>query len=293
MPKEHTIANQLPQLIKLVNNSEIASIQKVVTEIISCINDPNSSAKHLKDVIELDPPLASKVLQRANSAFFARSREISEILEAIIWIGFDGVKELALNQTVSQIFQDSMTFKDYSPTRLWKHSVAVAICGKMIYRREFGERGDNIYAAGLLHNIGIIIENQFMQDEFQSVLEKKYSEEIAITLAEQSIFGFTHAQIGEALTKEWALPDELTAAIAYHHLPTKASSQHLQIASAVYLADRLCQQHEIGFCESPEAENDRYVKQIMKEYKISREAIELIMDEVLEKIVIMQKEGWF
>ncbi len=182
---------------------------------------------------------------------------------------------------------------DYSPIRLWKHSVAVAICGKMIYRREFGERGDNIYAAGLLHNIGIIIEDQYMHEEFQSVLDKKYSDQIAITHAEQSIFGFTHAQIGEALTKNWALPDELTAAVAYHHLPIEASSQHLRIAAAVYLADRLCQRHEIGFCESPDAENDRFVKQIMKEYKITSEALDLIIDEVVEKIVIMEKEGWF
>ena len=94
----------LADLVHIVESSDIASIKKTVSEIVNVINDPESSAKQLKDIIELDPPLSAKLLRLANSAFYGYTKRITSIQEAIVFIGFDAVKDLALSQKVSQLF---------------------------------------------------------------------------------------------------------------------------------------------------------------------------------------------
>ncbi|MEJ2049526.1 MAG: HDOD domain-containing protein [Calditrichota bacterium] len=292
MIQEHSVHHVLQELIEEVDRSEIASIKKIVAEIVGVINDPSSAAKHLKDIIEMDPPLASRVLHRANSAYFARSRKISDILEAIIWIGFEEVKELALSQTVSKIFEEDQTVYGYSAISLWKHSVAVAMCGKLIYRRELGQRGDNAYAAGLLHDIGIIVEEQFYHDEFHSVLKRRETDKVDMPAAESEFIGFNHAQIGAALTSHWDLPEELVTGIGGHHEPGSVSGANKKIALAIYIADQLCQSVGLGFNDTPYHGGDD-LEEIADQFNLTKDGLDLIVLEMKKKIEIMEKDGWF
>ena len=156
---------KLEKLIKLVNQSEISSIKSIVSGIMRIINDADSTIWDLKEVVEVDPPLTAKVLMKANSSYYAPPKRIGEIKQAVIWIGFEALKELAISQKVYGIFNGNGSFEGYSTRSLWQHSVAVALIAKMIYRREFQERGANAYVAGLLHDIGIIVESQFLQND--------------------------------------------------------------------------------------------------------------------------------
>jgi len=208
---------KLNHIVNLVNDSEISSIKSVVTGIVKIINDPRSSAKDLKDLIELDPPLSAKLLKVANSAYFSRGTKIVEIMQAVIWIGYDALRELALSQKVCEIFNNDEVVEGYSRTSLWKHSIAVAILAKMIYRRELGKRGEDIYAAGLLHDIGIIAEDQFLQSQFLSVLRKMNTEKTNQTDAETEMLGYDHTDVGRAIAENWNLPQVLAMSLGYHH----------------------------------------------------------------------------
>jgi len=163
---------KLNKILELVDESDISSIKNVVSGLIKIINDPTSTARDLKEVIQIDPPLTAKVLRLANSAYYSPRNKISEINQAIIWVGYDAIKELAMSQKVCEIFNKDECIEGYSRNALWKHSLAVALFGKMIYRREFGERGENVYVAGLLHEIGLIAKDQFYQEEFRLALCK-------------------------------------------------------------------------------------------------------------------------
>ena len=157
MKPEEEKSTKLKKIVEMVNKSEISSIQNIVSGVTKIINDPKSSAKDLKEIIQIDPPLTGKLLKLANSVYYSPRTKISEIQQAIIWVGYDALKELALSQKVCEIFAGNSTIEGYSKTLLWKHSVAVSLLGKMIYRKEFREKGENIYVAGLLHDIGIIV----------------------------------------------------------------------------------------------------------------------------------------
>ena len=274
----------------MVGRSQIASIKSVVQGIVKIINDPRSNAKDLKEIIELDPPLTGKVLRVANSTFYASRTKIGEVMQAIVYIGFKALKEMALSQKVGDIFDNSDSYEGYSRVSLWKHSVAVAVCGKMIYRREFRERGENAYAAGLLHGIGLISEDQFFQEDFKRALTKANSEKKNLANAEEDLFGFNHAQIGMAILDDWNLPAELLEAIGYHHTPDGASQAHERLVSTIYVADCLAQRNGLGFSDAP-FEDPAPFEQCLKTLNIETDALDLILRDVQRELTNMEGQG--
>ena len=198
--------NKIEKIIELVDNSEISSIKQTVTQILTIINDPNSSAKDLKNIIEIDPPLTGKLLKLANSSLYGYPKTISKIQEAVVCIGFEAVKELALSQKVCELFKKEDYINGYTRISLWKHCVAVALCSKLIFRREFREPGENIYVAGLLHDIGIIVIDQFFHHDFINILRKSKSEKNNLVSIENAVLGFNHTDISLAVAENWNFP---------------------------------------------------------------------------------------
>ena len=282
---------RIASIMEKVNNSEISSIKQTVTRIINTINDPNSSAKDLKNIIEIDPPLTAKLLKLANSAFYGYPKTISEIQEAIVCIGFDAVRELALNQKVCEIFAKEGYIEGYTRTALWKHSLAVALCCKLIYRREFMQRGENIYVAGLLHDIGIIVLDQFMHEAFKNNLQRSRSDRNNLFNIEKNTLGFDHTDLAGALAENWGFPDEMREAMEKHHSPDSTNGEN-RSALTLFIADYSVQTKMIGYSDAPYKNNTLYQKCLLK-LQLKEKAVELIIKEVDAEIKKMDKADWF
>jgi len=282
----------ISKIIQMVDKSEISSTQNVVSGIINVINDPESSAKDLNDIIQIDPPLTARVLKVANSAYYGSPRKISEIQHAVIWIGFDVVKEIVLSQKVCEVFDQDETISGYSGSSLWKHSVAVALLGKMICRREFGERGENAYVAGLLHDIGIIVENQFLENDFKNALDLAQQERTNLSTSESEVFGFTHTDIGKILTGHWGFPQDLVVAMENHHNPDKAPEKFSKLSHTLYIADYLCQERGIGYCDAPFSDSSNF-QRCLKRLNIEGYALDLIAKDMEQEITMMEDHGLF
>jgi putative nucleotidyltransferase with HDIG domain len=285
-------SEKIGKIIQMVDKSEISSTQNVVSGIINVISDPDSSAKDLNDIIQIDPPLTARVLKAANSAYYASPRKISEIQHAVIWIGFDIVNEIVLSQKVCEVFNQDETISGYSGISLWKHSVAVALLGKMICRREFGERGENAYVAGLLHDIGIIVENQFLDNDFNTILCKANQEQKNLHTIEYELLGFSHTDIGKMLTEHWGFPQELSIAMENHHNPDEAPPEFSRFASTLYIADYLCQERDIGYCDAPSGDSDLF-QRCLERLDVKGYALDLIVNDVEQEIAMMEDHGLF
>ncbi len=281
---------RLKRMVEMANGSNIASIRSVVSGIIRIIDDPASNAKDLKDIIEIDPPLTARVLRAANSAYYAPVVHIGEVVQAIVRIGFNALKELALHQKVCEIFEHTETVGTYSNPLLWRHSVAVALLAKMIYRREFAQKGENAYVGGLLHDIGIILENQFRATDFRTVLEKMALEQVNLTEAEQTVLEFNHSEIGMLLLENWNLPPEYVTGVGYHHKPLQAPEQYRQYAATLHVADCLCQELNLGYSDTP-FPNRNLFNQCLKNLGIKRIALDMIVGEVVEEMHKMEEQG--
>ena len=286
----HTSSMPLDVLIDHVNESAISTIGSVVARIVAVINDPEATAKELVEIILTDPPLAANVLRLVNSAYCAPKNKIADIQQAVIFIGFEALKELALNQKVCEIFSRGLRVNGYSRERLWKHSVAVALFSKMIYRREFAQRGENAYAVGLLHDLGIIIEDQFCNATLIHVLETASAKGLSLMDAEQEATGYDHALIGKALAENWNLPEEIALGIGYHHNPASAPDNAARFTRVLHIANYCCQKNNIGFCDAPQQDETLFT-QCVQALNIESHALDLIMREVQQKITEMEAEG--
>ena len=283
---------KIRRIVEITRDSEISSIKQTVSQLLNIINDPNSSAKDLTDIIEIDPPMSAKLLKLANSAYYGYRKKINAIKEAIICIGFETVKELALNQKVCEMFNNDTDYYGYSRTSLWKHSIAVALLSKSIYRSEFRERGENIYVAGLLHEIGIIILDQFQQYDFINTLKKSKNDKINLADSEDAVFGFNHSDIGMAVVEDWGLSDEIVVAIGNHCKPDNFGNEFKKIVMTIYLSDYVTQNRNIGYVDAPYRDKMLFQRCLMK-LNIKEKAVELIMEEVVKELNKMEKAGWF
>ncbi|OGV39709.1 MAG: hypothetical protein A2020_08780 [Lentisphaerae bacterium GWF2_45_14] len=280
---------KLEKISERVRDSELSSIRNVTSGIVKIINDSKSNARDLKAIIEIDPPLTAKVLRTANSAYYYSRRQISDIEEAVIWIGFDNLKEIALSQKVCEIFQKNDDFMEYSRTRLWKHCIAVGLLAKMIYRMEFGESGENIYAAGLLHDIGIIVEDQFYEEEFKQVLHDYQIDKSTLHTAESKFWGYDHADIGQAVASSWQLPEDLMISIGFHHNFEEVPPDYMRMATTLALADNLC--HESGFGYRKFFVQKGLTRRLLDILEIKKYAMDMIMDGMKKEIKRMEGQG--
>jgi putative nucleotidyltransferase with HDIG domain len=283
---------KIERIIHLVNRSEIASIKSVVSGIIRVINDPESTANDLIDVIETDPPLTGKVLKVANSAYYSPLNRIGDIRHAVVWIGLDTLKELALNQKIGHIFNGNGKINGYSRQLLWKHSVTVAKLSKMIFRKEFGESGANAYVAGLLHDIGIIVEDQYLPTDFNSILKRIASEDRNLSILEREVFGFDHAYLGMALADNWNLPQELVFAIGCHDKPIGVDPDFARLASTLHIAEIFSKKCYNGYMDIT-VEDDRLFNKCLTDLEVEIHAIELIAEEVKQELSKMEEQGLF
>lgn len=278
----------IEEILEALDQSDISSIQGVVTGLIQLIADPESTAKDLKEIIEIDPPLTARVLHLANSAYYAPRIKILDIMQAVIYVGFDAIKELALSQKVLHVFknqEDSAT--GFSGGRLWEHSLATALFAKMVYRREFRVKGDEAYACGLLHDIGIIALQQFRPRELARILSAVRTRSVSLIDAENAELGFDHAALGAAITQFWNFPGEMTEAIAAHHAPGQDSSR---LASTLFIADNVVREAGLGYQEPVPDDKPRY-QSCLQNLQMGPQAVDLILGDVQQEVADMKARG--
>lgn len=283
----------LRTLVDLADESELSTIRQTVLRILQIVDDPLSCADDLTNVISTDPPLSARLLRLANSAHFGLARRVSSIHDAIICIGFDAVKEVALSQKVCEIFaQDDEGF-GYSRFALWQHSVAVALCARALCRQMGrGPRPETAYAAGLLHDIGILVIDQFLQFDFLVVLRDAEEENVDLVGVEEMILGFSHADVGMALTQSWQFPKEFSRAIGHHHDPMAAQEHHLCLSVVLCACDLIVHDMGVGFSDMRRP-NRSLLAACLKILKLERKALNTVMSQVQTELRRIQRLGWY
>lgn len=276
----------LSGLLERVEASPLASIKGPVSGILSLISDPAASSFDLLTLIQVDPPLAAKILRVANSSYYAPTKTIGDIHQALIWIGSDTLKEIVLTQKMSELYRGGTPVAGYSRLQLWRHSLAVALLAKTIYRREFGEKGNNAYAAGLMHDLGVIVEDQLLHQEFMRLMQELEDAPRSLSAGETSLFGYDHGLVGRALAESWNFPAELTEGIGFHHNPEGAGEAHRLLAKTLFIADYLMFEQGYGYVAMPLPDREillQYVRELGLQWYALRAIVELVREE-LEKI---------
>lgn len=249
--------------------------------MLSLTEDPNSTAKDLNDVIIQDQSLTAGVLRLANSAYYGFPRRISTVTEAIVLLGFSSIRGLVLAASVQNVMDKEMSGYALGQGELWRHSYACGMGSRIIAKR-LKMPLDQAFTAGLLHDIGKVVLNYFMQEAYQEVKRKVELENIPFMAAEAAVLGFDHAIVGAKVAEAWNLPSELVEPIAFHHEPMSAANQR-RLASVVHVSDAICMIMGIGL--GADGMNYPLDPLALETLNLDQEAIEQIMSQLADGMV--------
>lgn len=229
----------------LSNIRDIPALPDVVVKVMRMTRDPEVSAAELNSVIGLDPALTGNILKLCNSAYYGLPRVISSVTQAIMYLGFHTVRNLVLTCALSDLLGGDRPMYGHGKGGLWLHSIACAVASQKICESVNTGLKDTAFTAGLLQDIGKVIIHEQVKDTETSIEEVMVEQGLSLTAAEQSILGYTHADIGAALADRWNFPVELVHAIHYHHDPSSAPSRSI-LTSIVHVADTCVLERRFG-----------------------------------------------
>ncbi len=241
---------QKQQRLKKITESIIGlpTLPTVVTQMISLIDNPTTSANDVAKLISTDQALTAKMLKLANSAFYGFPREIATVNHAVVVLGFETVKSLGLSVSVLERFSGSSSNGDFDRQRFWEHSIGCAAAARLLASKvRYRTRGKGeAFAGGILHDIGKLVLGQFFPQEFSEILGLVTRDDVYIGKAEEEVLGLTHAEVGAWLGERWNMPKQLVDAIAFHHAPGRLSPREAELPALIHLADFLCRREKIG-----------------------------------------------
>jgi putative nucleotidyltransferase with HDIG domain len=240
--------NPTVQRIRKVTESIISlpTLPTVVSKMIELVDNPKTSAASLARLISTDQALTAKILKLANSAYYGFPREISTVNMAIVVLGFNTVKDMGLSLSVFQVFKDSEGDKSFDVSKFWEHCIGCGAAARMMARRLKYRFVGEAFVAGLLHDIGKVILNQYVHKEFMEIIGAAAVGEMTLDEAEEKIIGTGHAQVGSWLAEKWNLPKLIVESIAFHHAPWEAKAEP-ELVAIVNIANYLCHCCKIGY----------------------------------------------
>lgn len=230
------MALTLERLIESVD--DMPSLPQIVTEIIRISEDPNSTPHDVQKLLAQDQVLTAKILRLANSSFYGFARRINTITEATILLGFQTIRSIVFAASVSNFLTQSLDGYKLNQNELWKHSQAVAMTARYIAKQKRFKNPEVFYTAGVIHDIGKLVLNQYLQNDYKKVLSLIYDEGYDFIKAEETVLGYNHAQTGMKLAEKWNLSPEMVEAIGCHHEPEKAQINPL-LASTIHISDSI------------------------------------------------------
>lgn len=262
--------------------SHIATLPEITVKIIEMVEDPKSSAQNLHKVISQDPALCSRILKVVNSSFYGLPGQIGSINRAIVMLGLNAVKNIAIAASLVKLFRGGELTPGLSARNLWDHCTLVASCSKMLSDELKLGLNDEAYLAGLVHDIGIVVELQYDRAKLIEVILATGLDSAGVPASnlmaeEDRIFGANHQDFGNALCDKWKFPKSLGYVTGYHHRPMDLPAENRTLTSVVYVADRITGVGEGRFrCDLV---NLDYDPQVLDLLSISPERITQMQDQ--------------
>jgi len=224
---------------------KMPSLSTTVSKVMEICSRVDTSPNDLNKVISLDPVLTGQVLKLINSAYYSLVNKVTSLTRAIIMLGLNTVKNLALSTAVIRCVGQAKKSKALPIKDFWAHSIGVGVMAKLLA----AERGlplaerEEYFVAGLLHDLGKIP----FGDEYTEVLAQVNKEQEPLVQLEKKYLEIDHEEIGEMIASKWKLNAVITDAICHHHSPELAEPDHQALVATVALADFYICLFDIGY----------------------------------------------
>jgi HD-like signal output (HDOD) protein len=215
--------------------SKLVSLPDVYYRLESLIEQPDSSMGDFARLLSSEPDLCARLLSLANSAFYSFPASIESIEKAVQIIGIRQIRELVLATTVVRTFS-KVPLGMVNMQMFWEHSVAVGVLAKSIAQYCKLSQVERFYVTGLLHDIGRLVLYLKLPTVMHDILIQREAREELLYVLEKENLGYTHAEVGGRLLKNWRVPESIYEPVLNYHSICE-SSDFAQVAAAVHIAD--------------------------------------------------------
>ncbi len=258
----------------IMDTKSLPTLPGVINKLNALSNDSKSSVKEMARIVSADQVLSARILRLANSPSYGFYK-VSTISNAMILLGVNVVKSLALSSSIFEIMEKNSV-------GLWEHSLGAATAAGIIARKLGLPEAEEIATAGLLHDIGKVIIGLKCSEQMVEIRHRIRQDNLYSSEAERQVLDTDHSEVGGWLSKSWYLPEKLSEPIACHH-DVATSEEHRVKTSVVHLADVLIKAS--GFGDS----GDLYVMPIQRvawdTLKLNEAVLAEIVAELEDKLV--------
>ncbi|MFT4578283.1 MAG: HD-like signal output (HDOD) protein [Nitrospinales bacterium] len=241
----------------LQRKGDLPPFPQILLELQKLINDPNCNVDDVNRLIKSDLVLMGKLIRLSNCVFFGGGREKANNLEeAIVRLGIKMVLDLCYCVEVPKAFGKPQAFNQ---AQFWQHSLAVGYLSRMLANKLIlsnilknePNTIDESFLSGLMHDIGILVFDYLIPEEFNKFLIAKdisNSDQPMETLEKLS-FGIDHQELGTAFLQQWwpRVPTMVVEAVALHHRDHIKEGKNITLTHVVSAANKLANEH--GICQ--------------------------------------------
>jgi HD-like signal output (HDOD) protein len=202
----------------------------MVRKLLEIFDNPGLSLKDIGEFVSNDPVLVTQLLKAVNSPLFGFTGRVTSITQALLLLGLDAAKGLLLGVEISGLAKGM--------EELWAHSVGTAIVARVTAQKVGLKETEELFVAGLIHDIGKVLLNLKFPEEYGRALTLARSGEAFIIETEKKIFDTTHAEVAGWVLERWRLSSRLTEPITFHHEPALAKRRSTGVA-VIHFSDML------------------------------------------------------
>jgi putative nucleotidyltransferase with HDIG domain len=231
---------------RLATLDAIPCVPAILIPVLRHLSEPsdNIDLHQVIDLVTRDKSLAAQTLRMANSPLFGHIGQVDSVRAAVMALGLKRMRAIATTCCVMRLVPSQAA--RFDPRIFWEHSLGCALVARKLARRVGYADPEKAYLAGLLHDIGFIVNMLFFPEQFRQTLWRATREKIALGVMEQEILGFDHCSVGELLAARWLLGGDLQEVIRHHHQSDQAVIDRA-LVGIVAISDLLCRTSGLGY----------------------------------------------
>jgi HD-like signal output (HDOD) protein len=228
--------------------NDLPTLPAVIRQVSSLIEANETDLGKIADVITTDSALSLRILRLVNSAFYGLRNRVTSLQHAVVALGLRAVYNLMLGLTVVKLFKNGKS-THFDPELLWRHSFGCGLVSEKIAGLVKYPFPDECFIAGLLHDMGRLVLDQFLHEEFSVACRHRAAQKCSLLKSEKAVIGFDHAEVGAWLAQRMLIPDSFVNVIRFHHDPAQIPADFAQYRDIVRIAatsNRICNLENVG-----------------------------------------------
>jgi len=223
-------------LARILETPRLPSLPNVALEVIQLVQQPNLHLEQIAETIQHDPALASKVLKTVNTSFYGQTEQVTRLSHAVVVLGLNSVKTLALGFSLAGQFKD-LAPDGFDQAGFWKRSLYTAVAARELARQMGVPHEEEAFLGGLFQDLGVLALHEVQGELYAALTRQANGDHQALLELEQAHLDLDHPTVGAALGKNWRLPEILLAPIRHHETPASAPEEAAGLVRAVALGN--------------------------------------------------------